>query len=326
MSNSRPPQSHSLLGAEHGDATTGAVQRGDLAVGSLATGSAKWTRLPLGGANRCLMSNGVDAIWNTCLFTGFHAGSVPFTGADGTLAEAPLHFTWDNSNRRLSVGSNLNLSTLTVHDGASGGTTTLTVRGGNSQGQHALQAWQNTAGTEQASIDAEGVLAVRSVEAVSGTTRAAWRESGTVSDPSVRADGDAWYNTTRRARKSFDGGQIHTAPQVLCAGQRTHCGVGNHRVPWHLFHSGGLCSRQATGWRFALLGASMAAPVTTSAGAGAVAVAGSIAVPGTLTLLDQKGEIALYDGGAILDGASKGSNSFTGAPLWKTARRTTPAG
>jgi len=217
LSNARPAQSHSLLGTAHSDTTASVVQRGDLIIGSTATGTAKWTRLPLGGANRCLMSNGSDAVWNTCLFAGFHNGAVPFTGADGALAESPMHFTWDNSNRRLSVGSNLNLSTMTVHDGASGGTTTLTVRGGSQQGNTALQAWQNGAGQEMASIGPDGVMAVRSVEAVSTSTQAAWREAGTATDPSDRANGDAWYHTGQRTRKTYDGGQIHTSPQVICA-------------------------------------------------------------------------------------------------------------
>jgi len=309
LTNSRPPQSHSLLGAEHSDTTAGVVQRGDLAVGSLATGSAKWTRLPLGGANRCLMSNGVDAIWNTCLFTGFHAGAVPFTGSEGVLAEAPMHFTWDNSNRRLSVGSNLNASTLTVHDGASNGVTTLTVRGGTSQGQNLLQVWQNGNGLEQASIGADGVLAVKSVEALSSPTLAAWRESGTASDPSSRAEGDAWYNSARKTRKSFDGGQIHTTPQVICAANgptSTSLSVvsfGTCSIPAGLLHPGDRLAVRAT-W--------------SHDGTGAYAVrwrwggttTGSFSLPGTANLLDQKGEVALYDGGAILDGVANGASPF----------------
>ena len=309
MSNARPPQGHSLLGTEHGDTTAAQVQRGDLAVGSFATGTAKWTRLPLGGANRCLMSNGVDAIWNTCLFTGFNAGAVPFTNANGTFAEAPMQFTWDSSNRRLSVGSNLNASTLTVHDGSSTGATTLTVRSGLLQGQNLLQVWQNSNGMEQASIGADGVLAVKSVEAVSGATHAAWRETGTPSDPSVRADGDAWYNSAKKSRKSFDGGQIHTTPQVLCAANGAVSAslfvvsLGTCSIPAGLLQPGDRLAVRAT-WSHE--GAAGYAVRWRWGGA----VTGSVAVQGSSNLLDQKGEVALYEGGAVVDGLSNGANLF----------------
>jgi len=312
MSNARPPQSHSLLGAQHGDTTAGTVERGDLIVGSFATGASKWTRLPLGGANRCLMSNGVDAIWNTCLFTGFYAGAVPFTGAGGSLAEAPMHFTWDNSNRRLSVGSNLNLSTLTVHDGGSNGSTTFTIRGGNGQGQSVLQAWQDTAGIERASIGADGALTVKSIAAVSGPAGAAWRESGTSTDPSIRADGDAWYNSTLKARKTFDGSQIHTTPQVLCAASGlasaslSVVSFGSCTIPAGLLQPGDRLAVRAT-WSHA------GTAVYNVRWRWGGTVAGSIAVPGTANLLDQKGEIVLYGGGAVIDGDSKGANSYAGA-------------
>jgi hypothetical protein len=312
MTNARPAQSHSLLGAGHSDVTADTVQRGDLIIGSFATGTPKWTRLPLGGANRCLMSNGADAVWNTCLFSGFHQGSVPFTGADGALAEAPMHFVWDSSNRRLSVGSNLNLSTLTVHDGIAGGATTLTIRGGSGQEQRALQVWQNAAGQEQASVGRDGVLAVRAVEAVSSSTRAAWSESGTTTDPSVRADGDAWFHSVQKARKTFEGGQIHTAPQIVCAaGGSTVFSVsiaslGTCTIPAGLLQPGDRLAIRAT-WGY---DGTAGYNVRWKWGG---AVAGSLAVPGTVHWLDQKGEIALYDGGAILDGVTKGSDAYAGA-------------
>lgn len=312
MTNSRPAQSHLLLGAGHSDVTADAVQRGDLIIGSLATGTARWTRLPLGGANRCLMSNGADALWNTCLFTGFRNGAVSFTGADGALAEAPMHFVWDNSNRRLSVGSNLNLSTLTVHDGGSGGSTTLTVRGGTGQGQSALQAWQNTAGQQQASLGADGVLAVRSVEAVSTSTRPAWSETGTSTDPSVRADGDAWFHSVQMARKTFDGGQIHTAPQIICGGTGATvlsvpvASLGTCSIPAGLLQPGDRLAIRATWSHDGTAGYY----VRWKWGGSSV---GGLAVPGTVNWLDQKGEIALYDAGAVLDGVTKGSNDYAGA-------------
>jgi hypothetical protein len=312
LTNARPAQSHPLLGNEHSDTTTAPVQRGDLIVGSSASGSPKWTRLGIGSPNRCLMSNGVDAIWNTCLFTGFHAGAVPFTGSEGTLAEAPMYFTWDNSNRRLSVGSNLSASTLTVHDAANDGATTVTVRGGIAQGQAVLQTWQNASGVEQASIGSDGVLAVKSIETMSGITYAAWRESGTPSDPTARADGDAWYNTTQAARKTFDAGKIHTTPQVLCASAGSNSGstaivsFGSCTIPAGMLQPGDRLAVHAT-W----LHDGPAAYVVRWRWGGATI--GSSMVLGVANLLEQKGDIALYDGGAIISGSAKGSNGYSGA-------------
>jgi hypothetical protein len=311
LSNARAPLPHALLSNEHPDTAPSAVQRGDLITGAFTGNSAKWSRLPLGGANRCLVSNGVDAVWNTCLFTGFQSGAIPFTSSGGTLAESPLHFVWDNSNRRLSVGSNLSSSTLTIHDGAANGVTTLTVRAGQGQGQQLLQTWQNPAGIEQASLSGDGVLAVKALEAVSTPIRAAWREAGTASDPSVRAEGDAWYSTSRRARKSVEAGQIHTAPQVICASEGSTSNVstlslmGNCTIPAGLLQPGDRVAIRAT-WRFN--------------GSGDYSVrwrwgnstAGQLTVPGASTLLDQKYEATLFAGGAILDGQSKGSNNYSG--------------
>ncbi|MFN0101268.1 MAG: hypothetical protein ACKV2U_04155 [Bryobacteraceae bacterium] len=309
LSNARAPQGHPLLGAEHSDTTTAPAQRGDLIAGSFATGVAKWARLPLGGTNRCLTSNGVDAIWNTCLFTGFHASAVPFTGSEGTMAESPMYFTWDNSNRRLSIGSNLNASTLTVYDSAVNGSTTVTVRGGLSQGQNVLQTWQNSSGIERASIGADGVMAVETVEAVSSVNRAAWREAGTPSDPAVRTDGDVWYNSSEQVRKSSESGQIHAIPQVICA---ANGGTSNSTI----IMSFGTCSIPGG---LLLPGDRLAIRATWSHNgtAGYIvrwrwggATVGSLSVPGNAALLDQKGEVVLYNGGAILDGAAKGSTGF----------------
>lgn len=311
LTNARPAQAHALLGGVHSDTTAGTVQRGDLVFGSFATGSAKWTRLPLGPANRCLVSNGVDAVWNTCLFTGFQAGTIPFTTTGGTLAEAPMHFTWDNSNRRLSVGSNLNSSTLTVYDSGASGSTTVTVRGGLAQGQNLLQVWQNSSGMEQASLGADGVLAVKSVEASSSATRPAWRESGTSADPSGRANGDAWLNTTAAARKTVEAGQMHTLPQVLCAANGATitstlvASLGTCNIPAGVLHAGDRVAIRAT-WSH-----SGAAAYQVRWRWGSV-TAGAITVPATAMLLDQKGEAALYDASAVLDGASKGSDGYTG--------------
>ena len=46
---------------------TGGATRGDLIVAA-GTAPTTWKRLPLGPANRMPVSNGEDAVWNTCLF------------------------------------------------------------------------------------------------------------------------------------------------------------------------------------------------------------------------------------------------------------------
>jgi hypothetical protein len=310
LSDARTPSAHPLLGSAHSDTTAGGPLRGDLIVGSFASGSAKWSRLGIGGTNRCLTSNGVDVVWNTCLFTGFQASVVPFAANGGTLAESPMHFAWDNSNRRLSIGSNLNASTLTVYDSANGGSTTVTVRGGQSQGNNVLQTWQNSSGIEQASVGADGVLAVKSVESASSAARAAWREAGTPTDPSVRVSGDAWFNATENARKSVEAGQVHTAPQVLCSAAGTAstetavASLGSCSVPAGLLRPGDRLAIRAT-WSHQ---GGSAYQVRWRWGGSTV---GLLTASGSATLLDQKGEVALYDGGAILDGVTKGNNGYS---------------
>ena len=314
MTNARPALSHSLLSTEHADTTAATVQRGDLVIGSNATGSPKWARLPLGAANRCLVSNGADAVWNTCLFTGFRTASIPFTGVDGTLEESPMYFIWDNSNRRLSVGSNLNASTLSVHDGGANGSTTLTVRAGHGQGTTVLQTWQNAGGLEQASIGADGVIAVKSVEAVSSVTRAAWREAGTTTDPTSRTDGDSWYNTTDKTRKTFAGGRVNTTPQVLCSAGGTVttatavASLGTCSIPAGVLNPGDRLAIRAT-W---LHDGPAAYVVRWRWGASTI---GEATVPGTVTLLDQKGEAAAYATGAVIDIDAKGAAGFAGTPV-----------
>src|SRR5204862_6523510 len=101
-----------------------AVQRGDLIVGQGST--VKWMRLPLGAANRCLISNGQDAVWNACLYTGFTAGSVPFVNASGVLAQDGAFFFWDSANRRLGLGTNTPAANLTVQASSSQGSADLT--------------------------------------------------------------------------------------------------------------------------------------------------------------------------------------------------------
>jgi hypothetical protein len=221
-----------------------------------------------------------------------------------------LSFIWAGSNRRLSVGSNLGAATLTVHDGSTSGATTLMVRAGHGQGNSILQTWQNAAGLELASVGPDGVFAVRAMESVSTSTRPAWRETGTSADPSVRLDGDAWFNSAELSHKTVEGGKTHTVPQVLCASTGTTytetsmSSMGSCTVPAGMARPGDRLAIRATWvhsgsatysvrWRWG----------TTTAGA--------ITVPGSVTALNQKGEVVPYDSGAVLEGwASYGGAAF----------------
>jgi len=212
---------HPLLDEMHSDTTPAAPVRGDLIVAA-GTATTTWTRLPLGPANRCLVSNGQDVVWNTCLFTNFPAGSVPFVDGNGNLAQNNNRLYWDNQSRRLSVGNNASTATLLVWDALPGtGSTTLAVRAGEGQGSAPLASWQNAYGVEVARMDAGGRLTASSIQASSSSQQAAWRDSGSTEDPTSAANGDVWYNTSLQARKSVEGGQVHTLPQVLCSSTGT---------------------------------------------------------------------------------------------------------
>lgn len=216
LSNARAPLAHALLGGSHSDTTAAAPVRGDLVVAQ-GSSQATWTRLAVGPANRCLMSNGLDAVWNTCLYTGFSAGAVPFVDATGNLAQNSTRLAWDNTNRRLSVGNNNGGATLYVWDSqASTGLTTLVVRAGQGQATSALARWTDASGNDLARVESDGRVMAASVRSSTTAGRAAWQDSGSSTDPSSRPDGDAWYNSTGLAHKTAEGGQTHTGPQVLC--------------------------------------------------------------------------------------------------------------
>jgi hypothetical protein len=221
LSDSRTPLGHNLLSAAHSDTTAAAANRGDLIVAQGAS-TPLWSRLPLGAANRCLTSNGVDAVWNTCLYTGYSTGSLPFVDSNGNLAQNAAQLSWDNGNRRLSVGNNGDAATLYVWDAqASTGLTTLAVHAGQGQGSSPLQRWLDPSGNELARVNWDGSMLAPSFHAATSATRAAWEDTGYATDPTNRSDGDAWYNTTSYARKTQEGGEVHTAPQVLCSGAGT---------------------------------------------------------------------------------------------------------
>ncbi len=244
LADARTPAGHSLLGESHPDTTAGTPARGDLVVaqGMLPV---TWKRLPLGAANRCLISNGSDAVWNACLFTGFTPGAVPFVDGAGNLAQNAGRLFWDNANRRLSVGNNLGLTTVYVHDATPGsGVTGLTVRGGQNQGSQPLQSWQTAAGAEVGYLDAAGTLSAVTVRAGGSASRAAWQETGATADPSARTDGDSWYHSTQQARKGVAAGRIHTVPQVLCSNTggstnaTAHTRLGSCTLPAGLLQPG----------------------------------------------------------------------------------------
>ncbi len=216
LADARTPLAHALLGTAHSDTAAASAARGDLIVAQGAS-PALWTRLPLGPANRCLISNGADAVWNSCLYTGFPAGSIAFVDASGNLAQNSAQLSWDNGNRELSVGNNSDSATMYVWDSqATTGLTTLVVRGGQGQGSAPLGRWLDPSGNELARVDPDGRVLGPSFHAATSATRAAWGDSGYATDPSTRSAGDAWYNTTSQTRKTAEGGQIHTTPQVLC--------------------------------------------------------------------------------------------------------------
>jgi hypothetical protein len=216
LSDARQPLGHALLGAAHTDTSAGTPVRGDVIV---AQGTpALWARLPIGQANRCLMSNGTDAVWNTCLYTGFPAGSIPFVDANGNLAQSSLSLLWDNTNHKLSVGNNADSSTLYVWDAQiSTGLTTLTVQAGQGQGTNPLQQWLDASANQLARVDPDGRVTGATFRGASSAARAAWQDAGSATDPGARTDGDAWFNTTSLARKTAEGGHVHATPQVLCS-------------------------------------------------------------------------------------------------------------
>ncbi|MEK7404949.1 MAG: hypothetical protein AAB225_07560 [Acidobacteriota bacterium] len=208
---------HNLLSATHPDTVAGTPARGDLIVGA-GISPTYWTRLPLGQANRCLVSNGQEAGWNACLFTGFTAGSVPFIDASGNLTQNNSGFVWDTANRRLSLGNNSSLTTLYVWDALpSTGVTGLALRAGEGQGASPVQTWMDVNGGNVASVDAEGNFAGASFRAASSSLRAAWRDGGSATDPAGAVDGDFWYNSGGLARKTAEGSQVHALSQVVCS-------------------------------------------------------------------------------------------------------------
>jgi hypothetical protein len=164
------------------------------------------------------MSNGFDAVWNTCLFTAFAAGSIPFVDATGILTQNNARLFWENSTRHLSVGNNQSLATLFLFDSATpSGVTSLVVRAGQAQSGTPLVQWASASGSEVGRVDADGQVQGSTFAARTSAARAGYRDAGSATDPSMRSDGDEWFNTGAAAYKAQAGGQVHTLPQVLCS-------------------------------------------------------------------------------------------------------------
>jgi hypothetical protein len=208
---------HALLGTLHNDTTPGNPTRGGLIVGQGNTPT--WTQLPLGQAGRCLTSNGADAVWNACLYTGLAPGSIPFVDSVGNLTQNTSTLVYNNLNRKFSIGNNTPRATLNVHDASSAGTTELTVRAGISQGSVPMQTWISNAGQSLAFVNADGGFNVRRLLTNSSNIRPGFSDAGTANDPtpSFLSDGDLWFNTGSRARKTFESGQTHSMVQVICS-------------------------------------------------------------------------------------------------------------
>jgi hypothetical protein len=193
---------HNLLSTTHSDTVNEPVQRGDLITGQAS--SPRWTRLPLGQPNRCLISNGLDAVWNACLFTGFTTGAVPFVNSSGVLAQNATNFTWDASNLRLGLGT-------------ASPTANLSIQAIPTQGISAMTRWTNPIGVELARMDSDGSLLVQRLTTITNNVRSAWRDLGSNIDPTQRQNGDFWFNNSQQTRKSFEAGQVHPMPQVICS-------------------------------------------------------------------------------------------------------------
>lgn len=209
---------HALLSTLHSDTTPSSPARGGLIVGSSGA-TPTWTQLPLGTAGRCLTSNGSDPVWAPCLYTGLTPGSVPFIDSNGSLTQNSGTLAYNNASRKFSIGNNTPRATLNVYDAAANGTTELTVRAGLNQGSVPMQTWISNAGVSLAFVNADGGFNVRRLLTNSTNIRPGFSDAGTATDPTsgFLTDGDSWYNTTSRSRKTQEAGQSHSMVQILCA-------------------------------------------------------------------------------------------------------------
>ncbi len=241
MTDARQALPHGLLDSRHGDTAAGSPLRGDLVVGQGA--SPLWSRLSLGPANRCLTSNGVDAVWNACLFTGFGAGTIPVVDGLGNLSAPSNGMAFDGNAKQLSIGTSSFLTTAYLYDDRTGvGRTTLAVRASPDQTTEPLQRWIAADGTESGVMSPSGQMRAQSYEARTSATTAGFRDTGSPADPSGRGNGDSWFNTSQQARKTQEAGQVHTQPQVVCASTGTETTtngqLGSCFIPAFFFDAG----------------------------------------------------------------------------------------
>lgn len=209
--------SHSLLGDFHSDTQGATVSRGSIVTGQ-GSSPARWSRLAIGPAGRCLVSDGTDANWGECLFSNFSNRSIPFSNSSGLLSEDNVGLNFDSSARRLGVGTASPSATLHVFDSRiATGLTGLSIQAGAGQGTNAITRWLANNGAEVGRMEPEGILVVQRLNSSTNATRAGLRDSGANVDPSNRLNGDFWFNTTQQARKSMEAGQTHPLPQIICS-------------------------------------------------------------------------------------------------------------
>ncbi|MBY0373563.1 MAG: hypothetical protein K2Q23_06185 [Bryobacteraceae bacterium] len=151
--------------------------------------------------------------------TGLTTGSIPFIGTNGVLTENSSLLVWNNLSRRMSVGNNIARGTLNVFDNTTGAITEMVVRAGSGQGSVPMQTWISNAGEAVAWVNADGGFNVRRVLANSTSLRPGMSDSGTATDPigGALANGDVWFNNAIGSRKTYEGSQTHTSPQIICS-------------------------------------------------------------------------------------------------------------
>lgn len=223
------PGAHALIGPQHAGIEQGNVKRGDILVGKGLV--PVLGLLGLGPNGSCLVSNGSDPVWGACTGTAFPVGSIPFTNQTGSLAGNPNSLFWNSTDNRLGLGTGNPSANLTIQASASQGSTDLT-------------RWVNSAGSTLASLSSSGTLLVQKMNVSTNSQFAALNDSGFGADPALPLSGDFWFNNSQRSRKTFEAGQVHPIPQVLCSvgggttNSTTNATVGSCSIPQSFFDSG----------------------------------------------------------------------------------------
>ena len=99
-------------------------------------------------------------------------------------------------------------------------------------------------GSTLASLNNAGTLVVQKMNVSTNGQFAALNDSGNGADPQFPVSGDFWFNNSQRARKTFEAGQVHPVPQVLCSvgggatSSITNVVVGSCSIPQTFFDSG----------------------------------------------------------------------------------------